>query len=121
MEPLFLYFSVFFGIIYYINRVFLLILHHQIKTPVQEDKVGTETMRTTRETAIDQQTARERIGHLVREHREKAGLTVRELAEKAGITHSHIVRIEAGRYNVTVDTLDKLGKVLGFKLGFVKD
>lgn len=70
---------------------------------------------------LDRQTARERIGHLMRAAREEAGLTVRELADKAGISHSHIVRIENGRYNVTVDTLDKLGKVLGFRLGFVKD
>lgn len=82
-----------------------------------ENKLLTESGQT----AMDRQTARERIGQLVREARKEAGLTVRELGDKAGIAHSHIVRIEAGRYNVSVDTLDKLGKVLGFKLEFVKD
>lgn len=65
--------------------------------------------------------ARAVIGRMVREAREKSGLTVRELADKARMSHSHIVRIEAGRYNVTVDTFDKLGSVLGFTLGLVKD
>lgn len=60
--------------------------------------------------------ARVVIGRMVRQAREKAGLSVRELAERAGMSHSHIVRIEAGRYSVTIDTLTKLGNVLGFEV-----
>ena len=61
------------------------------------------------------------VGRQVREARERAGLSVRELAEKAGLDHSHIVRIEAGRYNVKVDTLEKLGSALGFRIVLEED
>ena len=56
------------------------------------------------------------VGRQVREARERAGLSIRELAESSGLGHGHIVRIEAGRYNVTVDTLEKLGNALGFRI-----
>lgn len=57
--------------------------------------------------------AREAVGRQIKEARTSAGLTLRQLAEKTGIAFNHIGRIEAGRYNVTVDTLAILSGVLG--------
>lgn len=56
---------------------------------------------------------RQRIGAELRAMREAKGLTTRELAEHCGLIHSHIVRIESGRYGFSIDTLDKLTTALG--------
>jgi transcriptional regulator with XRE-family HTH domain len=56
---------------------------------------------------------RQRIGAELRTLREAKGLTTRELAERCGLIHSHIVRIESGRYGFSIDTLDKLTTALG--------
>lgn len=53
------------------------------------------------------------IGARLRALREAKGLTTRELAERCGLIHSHIVRIESGRYGFSIDTLDKLTTALG--------
>lgn len=55
---------------------------------------------------------RQRIGFELRALREAQSLTVRELADRAGLDHSHIVRIESGRYGISIDTLDKLCQAL---------
>lgn len=60
--------------------------------------------------------ARREIGRAIREVRESEGISLRLLAEKCGIAHNHIHRIECGRYNVTVDTLAVILKVLGLRL-----
>lgn len=56
---------------------------------------------------------RQRIGSELRALREAQGLSTRELAERSGLIHSHIVRIESGRYGFSIDTLDKLTTALG--------
>lgn len=56
---------------------------------------------------------REEIGTQLRALREAKGLTTRELAERCGLIHSHIVRIESGRYGFSIDTLSKLCQALG--------
>ena len=47
-------------------------------------------------------------GRMVRYARRRAGLTQRELAAKAGIPQETIARIEAGRVDPRVGTLDRL-------------
>ena len=49
--------------------------------------------------------AREQIGADLKALRNAKGLTLRKLEELSGITNNHIARIEAGKYNVTIDTL----------------
>ena len=63
--------------------------------------------------------ARTVIGRMVREARVNAGLTTRELADKAGLNHAHISRIESGKYNLTIDTLDKISRVLGLEVALI--
>lgn len=64
-------------------------------------------------------TARERIGLQIKEAREAKGWTLRHLAKLTGIAFNHIGRIEAGRYNVTVDTLAVLADALDVELKFI--
>lgn len=49
----------------------------------------------------------------------EAGLTQTELAKRSGIRQSEISKIENGRINPTMETLDALGDALGVRLGFV--
>lgn len=61
---------------------------------------------------------REEIGSELQTLRVQKGLTVRELGEMCGMQHSSIVKIENGKYNVSVDILGKVADALGYKLTF---
>jgi len=63
---------------------------------------------------------RQYIGSQVRIARHAKGLTTRQLAEKCGLSHSHISRIESGRYAVTIDTLAIIGNALGMEVKLVE-
>ena len=52
-------------------------------------------------------------GRMVREARRRATLTQRELAAKAGIPQATIARIERGRVDPRVGTLDRLLEACG--------
>lgn len=53
--------------------------------------------------------------------RKEQGLTQEDLADKTGLHRSHIVRIEQGRYNVTIEVIGKIAHALGCHLGLVPD
>lgn len=61
---------------------------------------------------------REEIGDELQTIRVQKGLTVRELGEMCGMQHSSIVKIENGKYNVSVDILGKVAEALGYRLTF---
>lgn len=63
---------------------------------------------------------REEIGAELQTIRVQKGLTVRELGEMCGMQYSSIVKIENGKYNVSVDILGKVAEALGYKLTFEK-
>lgn len=65
------------------------------------------------------QESRGRIGQQIREAREAKGYTLRHLAKLTGIAYNHIGRIEAGRYNVTLDTLAVIADALGMELEII--
>ena len=54
-----------------------------------------------------------RIGSQLRALRVEQGLSTRELSERSGLVQSHIVRIENGKYNLRIDTLNTIADVLG--------
>lgn len=62
--------------------------------------------------------ARINIGRQLREAREARGYTLRDLAKLTGIAFNHISRIEAGRYNVTLDTVAVIANALGIEIKF---
>ena len=55
-------------------------------------------------------------GRMVRYARRRAGLTQRQLAAKAGIPQETIARIERGRVDPRVGTLDRLLESCGYGL-----
>ena len=56
------------------------------------------------------------LGRQVRELRTRAGLSQKELARLAGTTQAGIARIEAGDVLPTIDSLDRISRVLGVEL-----
>lgn len=50
----------------------------------------------------------------------EAGMTQTELAKRSAIRQSEISKIENGRINPTMETLEALGAALGARLGFVR-
>ena len=58
----------------------------------------------------------EELGPKIASRRKSLGITQRELAEKTGIDQAAISRIESGRANPTLDTLDALAQAVGASL-----
>ena len=63
---------------------------------------------------------REKIGAELRALRLKRNLSTRELAERVGVALSHIVRIENGKYNVRIETIEQIAAALGAGLALVE-
>lgn len=51
----------------------------------------------------------------VRKLRQAHGMTQGQLAEKTGVTREYIARLEAGRYDPSLSTIEKLAKALKVK------
>lgn len=62
------------------------------------------------------QQARRNIGKMIAAARKKQGFTTRQLADMCGLPQSHIVRIESGRYAVTIDTIGIIAATLGLRI-----
>lgn len=56
------------------------------------------------------------IIHAITETRLKKGLTQKELSELSGITQSDISRLEKGKLNPTISTLQRLARAMGMYL-----
>lgn len=56
------------------------------------------------------------MGQTIRSLRTQRGLTQAELARMAGITQSNLARIEAGKYSVGLDILNKIANALGVEV-----
>lgn len=53
------------------------------------------------------------IGQQIAMLRKKHGLTIRELSELSGINSSNISKIENGKYNISIDIIERICKSLG--------
>jgi transcriptional regulator with XRE-family HTH domain len=62
---------------------------------------------------------RKRIGRRIAELRREQKLTQTKLAELAGIQRTHLLRIEAGRYAVTLETIEAIARALGASVDIV--
>jgi transcriptional regulator with XRE-family HTH domain len=60
--------------------------------------------------------APQQIGMRLKATREKRRLSQADVAAKAGISREYLARLEAGKHDPTVGTLERLAKVLGVKL-----
>jgi transcriptional regulator with XRE-family HTH domain len=62
-----------------------------------------------------QQILRKAVGQNVRAFRLRLKLSQEQLAEKGGFHWTYISGVERGRYNISLDSLEKLAKALGKK------
>lgn len=62
---------------------------------------------------------REEIGRKLAEIRKSAGMTQEQLSELSGLNRANISKIESGKYNVSLDILERLCGVLGVKMEVV--
>jgi putative transcriptional regulator len=61
------------------------------------------------------------LGETVRRMRRITGLTQAEFADRvAGISRGALAQIESGTGNPTLETLEKIGRAFGLKIGFVR-
>lgn len=63
---------------------------------------------------------RKAMGERIREMRTDQGWTQEQIAEMAGITTSNLARIEAGRYAVSLDVLNKIAGALNAELRMIE-
>ena len=59
----------------------------------------------------------EKIAMRIKALRAKKDITQAELAERAGISHGYLARLETGRQDPTITTLEKLAKALKVPIG----
>lgn len=64
-------------------------------------------------TPEEKQQTRDRIGQRIAALRNQQGLTQEELAKRAGLQRTHVLRIEHGRYAVTLETIQAIAQALG--------
>jgi putative transcriptional regulator len=60
-----------------------------------------------------------RLPDAVAEMRYALGLTQADFAKMLGLTTRQIAELERGESNPTAETLDKVGRIFGFQIGFV--
>ena len=60
-----------------------------------------------------------RLPGAVAEIRKGFGMTQEEFAKTLSLTRRQVAEIEAGVANPTLETLDKIGRLFGFRIGFV--
>ena len=65
------------------------------------------------------QVTRDRIGQRIAALRKMAGLSQEQLSERAGLQRTHISRIEAGKYAVTLETIQAIAEALGMTVDII--
>ena len=63
----------------------------------------------------------ERIAMRIKRLRARQKLSQAELARRAGISHGYLARLETGRQDPTITTLEKLAKALRVKVRTLLD
>ena len=60
-----------------------------------------------------------KIGKFLKELRKEKELTQEQLAEKAGLQRTHVGRIEAGKYAVTLEVVQAIAEALGMTVDII--
>lgn len=63
--------------------------------------------------------AKQYIGSRVKELRLAKCITQKELSEKANVIRANISRIENGKYNTSIDILNRIAEALGVQVDFI--
>jgi transcriptional regulator with XRE-family HTH domain len=67
------------------------------------------------------QQVRDRIGLRIASLRKMQGINITQLANRAGIQRAHLSRIEAGKYGVTIETIEAIAQALGMTVDIVDE
>lgn len=67
------------------------------------------------------QQVRDRIGLRIASLRKMQGMNITQLADRAGIQRAHLSRIEAGKYAVTIETIEAIAQTLGMTVDIVDE
>ena len=70
-------------------------------------------------TEEQKQQTRDRIGQRIATLRKLAGMSQEQLSELAGLQRTHVSRIEAGKYAVTLETFQAIAEALGMTVDIV--
>jgi ribosome-binding protein aMBF1 (putative translation factor) len=99
-------------------------MKHTIVEPTSEERE--RLARTAREVELERdeildegRTVHERlvaVGAVMREAREAEGVSLAELAARSGVDEGSLSRMENGRQNITLETLDRYSAALGREL-----
>ena len=72
-------------------------------------------------TEEQKQQTRDRIGLRIQTLRKLAGMSQEQLAMRAGLQRTHISRIEAGKYAVTLETIQAIAEALGMTVDIIDE
>ena len=72
-------------------------------------------------TDTQKQQTRDRIGQRIAALRKLAGMSQEQLALRARLQRTHISRIEAGKYAVTLETIQAIAEALGMTVDIVDE
>lgn len=86
------------------------------KKPTKE-----ETRMLRRELVTRARAGTLRFPEAVEQIRKSFGMTQEQFGTMLGMTRRQVADIENGRANPTLETLQKIGKLFGFTVGFVPD
>lgn len=78
-----------------------------------------ESQELRRRLAEKARAGRLRFPSAVVEIRRSFGMTQEEFGRVVGLTKRKVAEIEAGAANPTMDTIEKIGRLFGFAVGFV--
>ena len=83
--------------------------------------MSTWTNLKKRKTMNDEQkqATRDRIGQHIAQLRKLAGMSQEQLSERAGLQRTHVSRIEAGKYAVTLETIQAIAEALGMTVDII--
>ena len=70
-------------------------------------------------TEQEKQKVRDRIGLRIYTLRKMKGMTQEQLSDMAGIQRTHLGRIEAGKYAVTLETIQAIAEALGMTVDLI--
>lgn len=70
-------------------------------------------------TEEQKQQTRERIGQRIATLRKLAGMTQEQLAQAAGLQRTHVNRIEAGKYAVTLEVVQAIAEAFGMTVDII--
>lgn len=65
------------------------------------------------------QQVRQRIGLRIAALRKMKGMTQEQLAERAGLQRTHVGRIEAGKYAVTLEVVQAIAEAMGMTVDII--